>query len=1019
MTSSSAAPDPSSGPPGPFAGLAFVHPWRTYQRLVLRRVEQVEDPSRLHLVAPPGSGKTILGLELARRRDRPTLVLSPTATIAAQWRGQVRHFSADPEVVSRTTSDDPSAPAALTSLTYQRLGVLDAADDVLVAAARDAWATELVHDGQVEDAEAAAARIVAMEAANPANHARALRRHVRRERRRLIDEGGVLERLHPNARALIERLAEHDVGTLVLDECHHLLDHWALAVRALLERLDDVQVIGLTATLPDLDDQRSHANYTGLLGEVTYEVPTPAVVKAGDLAPWRDLVVFTAPEADERAVLDDAEAAFRTVTGRLLGDDRLARFAEVSAFGDAVSDARVDRELAASTYAALLCDRPLFAVAAGRLLVAGGRWPGGVPVPSELDEPPGFEDELLLFERFGLDVLAVSDRDEDHELLRELRGALHAFGLTLTERGLRQGRSVGDLVLAFSRSKDTATVDVLAREADDLGDRLRAVVVTDFAERSSAVARVDGPLDTDAGSAVRVFHAIVADPRTDRLDAMLVTGRTVLVDADHGDELVVALNGQLVEDGLDARCRYEPTDDPAVLEVVGEGPDWSSATYVRLLTEVFESGVTRCLVGTRGLFGEGWDALGLNTLVDLTSVTTSTGVQQLRGRSLRLDPTWPRKVAHNWDVICVDADHERGTSDLDRLVRRHAHLWGVLDDDRDRLPAVELTDLDGTRRTVRPAPVVRGIASVVPRFAEDVLARGGAHRRLPFRRYTGASLAAIGDRARSHDLWAVGVDHADVAYHGTRLRVDDLRVRTVHTVQETLHGLLRRLGILFAALVAEVALVAGVVGLRDGLVVAGAVTVVTVGVWVWSTRRLLRRTAALLLWEQPPDEVVRDVADAVLEGLRGADVLPSAIEPEQIRVVWTPDRQLDVLLDHVEEEAGAVFARALGETLGPVEDPRYVIRRTDGRMPTLRATALWGTLRAFVWSRRGRASWHPVPTVLGARREDADAFAAAWRTHVGGGELVFTRSDEGRRVLLDARADRRTAAGVTPYERWR
>ncbi|MCA1784182.1 MAG: DEAD/DEAH box helicase family protein [Intrasporangiaceae bacterium] len=967
----------------PFATMAFRYPWRTYQQLALSRINRLaEDPDtrheveRIHLVAPPGSGKTILGLELARRRGHPTLVLSPTTTIASQWRSQLAMFL--PEQRARqVSSDDPDSPGAITSLTYQRLGVLDAADQVLRMAARDAWVAQLVTGGHVPDAEAALVRITRMEIDHPANHRRELARHLRAQRRRLIDEGGVLPLLHPNARALIDRLAEHGVGTIILDECHHLLDHWALVVRALLERLgDDTQVIGLTATLPDPEDRRSYDNYMGILGEVTFEVPTPAVVKEGDLAPWRDLAWFVEPTRSERRVLDDASGALRAVVAAILGDDRLTDFARTLAFGDveAAADERHDPE---QHLADQLSATPLRTVAATRLLDRRGAWPRSIPVPDEARQRLTFDDELLLLERYGLDVLAVSAHSEDHALLAQLRDALTGFGISLTERGLRHGRSVGDLILAFSEAKDHAVIELLGEEERDLGERLRAVVVTDFAVASSAVARAAAPLAEDAGSAFRAFHSLIDDPRTEPLDPMMITGRTVLVDAGHGDELLAALNAQLEQDGLDARCRYELTGDPRVLEIVGEGPAWSSATYVRLLTEVFESGATRCLVGTRGLFGEGWDALTLNTLVDLTSVTTSTSVRQLRGRSIRLDPEWPRKVSHNWDVVCVAPKHPRGDADLRRLARRHGQLWGIVPP----RPGRELLEtamgvaaaagqgssidaLPGVDTTVR-GQVARGLVHVSPELASDVMFR--AWDNIPFERHTARSRRAIGRRDRSHDWWGIGQGYDNFAYRTTRVSVDELSIRTVHTIADTLGRLVR----------------------RAGIILLGALLFGAYGGW------------------------------AVLEALQDAELVSPHIDRRSIRVRAVEDGSLEVVLDQARGEDAVTFTSAYQQALGPVGDPRYVIRRTDARLPSLPLSGLWLALRTVGRPHLGRPSYHPVPDVLGVNRDRAEAFAATWRRYVGGGELTYTRSDEGRRILLAARAQRPRRAKSYAFDRWR
>jgi hypothetical protein len=99
-----------------------------------------------------------------------------------------------------------------------------------------------------------------------------------------------------------------------------------------------------------------------------------------------------------------------------------------------------------------------------------------------------------------------------------------------------------------------------------------------------------------------------------------------------------------------------------------------------MVTDLFQQGVTRCLVGTRGLLGEGWDATKVNVLIDLTTVTTSMTVNQLRGRSIRLDKEDPQKLANNWDVVCLAPEFTKGLDDYRRFLGKHAHLYGVTED---------------------------------------------------------------------------------------------------------------------------------------------------------------------------------------------------------------------------------------------------------------------------------------------------------------------------------------------------
>src|SRR5438045_8472003 len=63
----------------------FRKSWRVYQSRLLDRLDRFLANKRLHLVAAPGSGKTVLGLEVIRRISQPTLVLAPTITLRDQW----------------------------------------------------------------------------------------------------------------------------------------------------------------------------------------------------------------------------------------------------------------------------------------------------------------------------------------------------------------------------------------------------------------------------------------------------------------------------------------------------------------------------------------------------------------------------------------------------------------------------------------------------------------------------------------------------------------------------------------------------------------------------------------------------------------------------------------------------------------------------------------------------------------------------------------------------------------------
>lgn len=102
--------------PLPLAHWRFDGTLRTYQAVALRRLPTQPTDSAMHIVAPPGSGKTLLGLLLAARVGRRALVLALSVTIRDQWVRTARDLAHDEAAVSA----DGDALGDLTALTGRR-----------------------------------------------------------------------------------------------------------------------------------------------------------------------------------------------------------------------------------------------------------------------------------------------------------------------------------------------------------------------------------------------------------------------------------------------------------------------------------------------------------------------------------------------------------------------------------------------------------------------------------------------------------------------------------------------------------------------------------------------------------------------------------------------------------------------------------------------------------------------------------------------------------------------------------
>jgi superfamily II DNA or RNA helicase len=101
--------------------LDFHGTWRPYQAEVLKDLEHHLADNKLHIIAAPGAGKTVLGVELLRRLDQNAIILTPRISIQRQWAATINNLFLNPSANNDLTSVDINSPAPITILTYQSL----------------------------------------------------------------------------------------------------------------------------------------------------------------------------------------------------------------------------------------------------------------------------------------------------------------------------------------------------------------------------------------------------------------------------------------------------------------------------------------------------------------------------------------------------------------------------------------------------------------------------------------------------------------------------------------------------------------------------------------------------------------------------------------------------------------------------------------------------------------------------------------------------------------------------------
>jgi superfamily II DNA or RNA helicase len=910
---------------------------------------------RFHIVAPPGSGKTIIGIALMQTLRIRTAILSPNSAIQAQWMDKYGKATADivdvanelwGNDISSLISHDPAHNTPILSLTYQRLAVRD-------------------------------------------------------------DNG----EMHANVHDLIALLRNEGFGLLILDECHHLVAFWAETIREVLES-HDMLVLGLTATPPFDRGNREQATYLDLVGAVDYSIPLPAVVKDGNLAPWQDLVYLVHPDEHERGFIGARHDTFHALVRKLNSSDSLRPTLNMHV--QSIFDAPRYRNRSFDSFAHFLRERSSAALAYARYA-----FNHGIPLPrfvnhlDEMEEAPTLDDIVCLLQGYIDDAFEHEHGSEDEAFREEICSALQQLGYDIRDGVFVKRSSSIDRILAVSSSKLPAMCTILAQEQRNLGDALRVLVLTDFETAQAGSRRAEhGVLDPDAGGAAAVMRTLTSRSETDALDPVMLTGSTVLVDDDLASRFLRELRAIVHREQWDIqleahhiahsgqrdtpRCPEQAAEQTDSLEgmyrIEGRGKDWNTRCYVLMITELFDRGVTRCLVGTRGLLGEGWDSASVNVLIDLTAVASYVSVNQMHGRSLRLHEAQPAKVANNWDIVAVLPEYERGFSDWERFLRKHEHLYGLSDD----------------------GELERGVGHVHPMLTH--VAQSELTAALPV--VNADMLRRSAMRAEALRAWRVGASweglelpcfefHADAAtprsvvHTGRSAQLLERRISEFHLQRKN-----GRIVILAFLLVATVLCLAapplsGIAPALQAAIAALATVLIGSAIQRYRLSRYRGEHESIDIDSQIASyaEVIRDTMTELREG--------AAEEKIELHSSRRQDGSLRIWITSPIEGENDIFQRALGELFHPLQDQRYILRLlqppSGKRVSELLA-------REHIRDTFEAIGVAPLPSDFGRKREHAEVFHRNWERLIGPADLYYTRRGKGA-TLLEEQLRRRLLAG--------
>jgi len=948
--------------------MKFNFPWRTYQARLLSELGQHLGDNRLHVVAPPGSGKTVLGLEIMRQLNQPCLILCPTLAIRQQWGERLTQDFLNGQQPD-WLSYELEKPGTVTIATYQALHAAVKRGDKV-------WNT-------------------------------------------------------------LKRLA---AGTLIVDECHHLQKAWWQSLMKTYEQWSPT-LIALTATPPYDVSGYEWQRYQELCGLIDAEISMPELIAEGNLCPHQDYIWFTLPAADEQAPLKAFQEAI---------DDLLDHLKTNYTFREHLK-AHPWLIRPAVCLEAIYENPSYFSALMIVLEGIGGVAPataiGIIGADDSLIPEMNLEWlEMFLNEAFYKDPYFEPLREEPcmvsiHRRLRKAhaieRRRIYLEEPPHLERRIRQSSSKLDAIAAIARA-----------EYKSMGNGLRLLVLTDYI-RAEALPRAELEDRTELQKiGVAPIFEVLRRLFPIEVEIGVLTGSLLILPK----LLLPALRQQMAKAGLEDGSLLASAlpHDPHYVRL--QPQEHLRKQMTSLITQLFNDGQLQVLVGTNALLGEGWDAPAANTLILASVVKSFVTSNQARGRVIRTDPRQPAKAANIWHLACMDPYHHAGGLDWKKLVQRFRAFAGPSFETAPRIengvgrfhlgelpitPAAVaetnrvMLEQAGMRDRLRRAwgeSIQRGV-----HMAEEITLPVIRTRRQKqvYEVYWVKNQAMVAPQLE--ELGEMGSMVMPMVAAGSVAMVISglvppqvlLLVSVLLLLLYSLFNLgrngyigrLRRLVQQFEA-AQQLRVRWGRVGLAAGL---SALAAGAIGGWVTGLTVLLLGSAAtglaLSILQGPKlseaqrqlDEagngslLIERTARGILLTLKAAGNAEQPLLQNPTAYGGKCSGPTGCYLEGVTLQEEQLFLELLEEALGPIDNPRYLILRKhyDGE-------ALLSVQH------------YAVPGLFGQRRAEAEAYRESLQRQMPEPlELLYTRTFEGRRVLLAARAKTLADPGVMRQAAWR
>lgn len=528
----------------------------------------------------------------------------------------------------------------------------------------------------------------------------------------------------------------------------------------------------------------------------------------------------------------------------------------------------------------------------------------------------------------------------DDDYRKNLLIKMKANGLIERKKVCLQMNDAIQKLYTRSVGKCESIKEIVKHEYSQLHDHLRLLILTDYIRKEYESSLGDDSKDFYQLGVLPFFELIRQDNKKINPNLKLgVLCGTIIIIPKEAKSALL----ELVEDT--AKLSFTPAgklDDYVKVEING-----NQHFITEAITKLFEQGAFQVLIGTKSLLGEGWDSPCINSLILASFVGSYMLSNQMRGRAIRTYQKDPNKTSNIWHLVCVnpnDLDSDENMSeDYLTLKKRMEHFLGL---------HYELDTIESgiERLSILNVPFT---SSNIKKINKQMLSMSSKRNLLKERWNKALTIyeeIEIADEIEIKEKNIPGI-----------LFFDALRLCMIIGTVGVL-GCIVML-ILFASF--------PISSILHILVFLPYATLFIISLCIQFKKLYTYRN---------PLHQLQAFGNGILKALQQIGLIDSM----QCRVVVesNPPFQLIYLLGGSGHDK-AIFSTCIDELFTPIDNQRYILYRNKHR--------------------KNIQNYFPIPDCFSKRKEDAILFASIMKPYIGKYEVIYTRNEQGRKILLQGR----------------